>query len=285
MWWPMPLCLFQSSSRKTNTMPAILTSMLLLLTLCFASAATAEEPIRIRIVSYNIHHGEGTDGKLDLSRIAQVLSDAKPDIVALQEVDQNTRRTNNVDQTIELAKLLKMNSVFGGNIDFQGGRYGNAILTRYSSISSTNHQLPALTKGEQRGMMEADISVPGIKQPLKVLATHFDYRGDDKERIASCEMIARLIQDWGNSPALLAGDLNALPESSTLTLLEKDWTRANREIQATFPSGQPTRQIDYIMLRPKNGWNVVEFRVLDSPVASDHRGILAVLEWAMPATN
>lgn len=266
-------------------MPALQTYLLLLLTLGLASAAIAEEPTRIRVVSYNIHHGEGTDGKLDLPRIAQVLSDAQADIIALQEVDHNTKRTNKVDQAAELAKLLKMNHVFGGNIDLQGGRYGNAILTRYASISATNHLLPSLAGGEQRGVMEADITVPGIKQPLKVLATHFDHRPDERERIASSEKIARLIQDWGNRPALLAGDLNAIPESKTLKLLEQDWMRSNREILPTIPSGKPTRQIDYILLRPQQGWKVVECRVLDAPIASDHLGILAVIEWSESSKN
>jgi len=255
------------------------TTMFSLLTLCLASAAPAQEPTRIRVVSYNVHHGEGTDGKLDLRRIAQVLRDARPDIVALQEVDQNTKRTGQVDQAAELARLLEMNHLFGGNIDYQGGRYGNAILTKYASVTMTNHQLPALTEGEQRGLMEADIKVPGFEQPLKFLATHFDYRGDNRERIASCEMIARLTRDWGNRPALLAGDLNAVPDSPTLAELKADWTRANREVLATFPSEAPTRQIDYILLRPQAGWRIVECRVLDAPAASDHRGILAVLEW------
>ena len=262
-----------------------LTLLVMLLTSLVASAATAQEPTRIRVVSYNIHHGEGTDGKLDLKRIAQVLSDAKPDIIALQEVDQKTRRTGNVDQAAELGKLLKMKSIFGGNIDYQGGRYGNAVLTRFATKSVTNHRLPSLTKGEQRGLMEVLIEVPGFSQPLKFLATHFDYRSNSKERIVSCEMIAELSQDWGNSPALLAGDLNALPDSETLSLLEKDWTRANREVEPTFPSDKPTRQIDYILMRPTAGWSVIEFRVLDSPVASDHRGILAVLEWKKDAAN
>lgn len=259
--------------------------LLILLTLAIASAAKADQPIQIRVVSYNIHHGEGTDSKLDLPRIAQVLREAKPDLVALQEVDQNTKRTNNVDQAAELGKLLKMNSIFGGNIALQGGHYGNAILTRYSAISSANHLLPNLANGEQRGVMEADISVPGLKQPLKLLATHLDHRGDDQERIESCEMIGRLTQNWGDRPALLAGDLNATPESKPLKILEKEWTRANRDIEATIPSGKPTRQIDYIMLRPMYGWNVVEFRVLDAPIASDHLGILAVLEWTEPQSN
>lgn len=259
--------------------------LLLLLTLVTASVAKVDQPIRIRIVSYNIHHGEGTDGKLDLARIAQVLREAEPDLVALQEVDQNTKRTDNVDQAVELGKLLKMNSVFGGNIDLQGGHYGNAILTKYSTISSTNHPLPSLASGEQRGVIEADITVPGLKQPLKLLATHLDHRGDDQERIESCEAIARLTQDWGNRPALLAGDLNATPESKPLRILEREWTRANREIQPTIPSGKPTRQIDYILLRPAGGWKVVEYRVLDAPVASDHLGILAILEWTEPRSN
>ena len=251
----------------------------LLLSLLGVAAAEAHEPIEIRVVSYNIHHGEGLDDKLDLPRIAQVLEQANPDIIALQEVDQNTERTEKVDQTAVLAKLLKMKSVFGDNIDYQGGRYGNALLTKYDSISVTNHKLPALTPGEQRGLMEADIAVPGLNQPLKFLATHFDYRRDNNERVASCEMIKKLTQDWGDRPALMAGDLNALPDSETLRLLQEHWTRANKEVEPTFPSDKPVRQIDYILLRPASGWKVVEFQVLDEAVASDHRPILAVLQW------
>lgn len=242
-------------------------------------------PFKFRVVSYNIHHGEGTDGKLDLPRIADILREARPNIVALQEVDRNTKRTNNVDQVAVLAKLLKMDGVFGGNIDLQGGHYGNAILTTYASISSANHRLPMLAGGEQRGVIEADITVPGLERPLKFLATHFDHRRDEQERIASSELLSRLIQDWGDQPALLAGDLNAVPESKTLKLLETDWARSNREILPTIPSDNPKRQIDYIMFRPQRGWRVVECRVLDGPVASDHRGILAVLEWAEPTSN
>src|SRR4051794_36404648 len=57
--------------------------------------------------SPGIHHGVGTDGKLDLKRIAKVITDTKPDLVALQEVDKNTTRTGKVDQAAELAKLSK----------------------------------------------------------------------------------------------------------------------------------------------------------------------------------
>ncbi len=241
-------------------------------------ALLAEQPTRLRVVSYNIHHGEGTDRKLDLPRIAKVITDAQADIVALQEVDQKTERTEQVDQPAELARLTGLNVVFGGNLKFQGGWYGNAVLSRFP-VSMKNHPLPQLREGETRGMIEADIQVPGLPRPLKFLATHFDYRPDEAERIASAELVGKVSQNWGDRPALLAGDLNALPDSQTLKILLQDWQMANDEPQGTFPSDGPTRQIDYILLRPAGGWKVIEFRVLDEAVASDHRGILAVLEW------
>ncbi|PQO33794.1 endonuclease/exonuclease/phosphatase family protein [Blastopirellula marina] len=245
----------------------------------------AAEPVRVRVVSYNIHHAEGTDAKLNLPRIAKVIAAANPDIVALQEVDQKVKRTGQVDQVAELAKLTKMNSVFGGNIPLQGGWYGNAVMTRYASLSMTNHPLPQLGPGEKRGVIEADITIPGLDQPLKFLATHFDHHRDDAERIASAKKIQKLAEGWKDRPALFAGDLNATPESESIKLITQDWTSANQKNLNTIPSQKPNRQIDYILYRPASGWKVIEFQVLDEPVASDHRGILAVLEWTGNANH
>lgn len=246
---------------------------------CIPLALPAAEPVRIRVISYNIHHAEGTDAKLNLPRIAKVINQANPDIVALQEVDQNVERTGQVDQVSELAKLTKMNSVFGGNIPLQGGWYGNAILTRYPSITMTNHALPQLVAGEKRGVVEANITIPGLDQPLKFLATHFDHRPDDAERVESAKMIQKLTESWKDRPALFAGDLNATPQSESIKLIFQDWTSANSKNLNTIPSDSPNRQIDYILYRPAKGWKVVDFKVLAEPVASDHRAILAVLEW------
>src|SRR5437762_3345786 len=83
----------------------------------------SHEPLRLTVMRYNIHHCEGTDKKLDVARIAAVINAAKPDLVALQEVDRNTNRTNHVDQPAELAKLTKMHVFFGKAMDFEGGEY------------------------------------------------------------------------------------------------------------------------------------------------------------------
>jgi len=101
--------------------------MLVLLAATFApfmvSSVHAEESSRIRVLSYNIHHGEGTDGKLDLARIAKVIEAAKPDLVALQEVDVEAQRSGKVDQAQELSRLTRLHVAFGPSMDFQGANH------------------------------------------------------------------------------------------------------------------------------------------------------------------
>ncbi|MFY9253055.1 MAG: endonuclease/exonuclease/phosphatase family protein [Fuerstiella sp.] len=242
------------------------------------SASDSAEPIRLRMLSYNIHHAEGVDRKLDVERIAGVILSVKPDIVALQEVDQKVKRTNSIDQPAELARLTEMNVVFGANIELQGGHYGNAVLSRFPITRHKNHLLPNIDDGEQRGVIEAEIALPKSNRSLLLLATHLDYRADERERLASAKFINKLIADHPQHPALLAGDLNATPDSETLQLFHTKWTRVNEQPMATVPVNQPTKQIDFILHRPANRWKVVEVKVLDEAVASDHRAIFAVWE-------
>ncbi|QDV12394.1 Endonuclease/Exonuclease/phosphatase family protein [Rosistilla oblonga] len=242
------------------------------------SASYSSEPLRLRVLSYNIHHGAGVDSKLDLQRIADVILSVKPDVVALQEVDKNVKRSGDVDQPAELARLTKMNVVFGANIDLQGGHYGNAILSRFPIIRHENHRLPNIDGGEQRGMIEAEIALPKSNQPLLLLATHLDHRPDESERLASAAFINKRLAGKPQHPALLAGDMNARPDSETLRRLQANWTSSNQTPMATYPVTQPTIQIDYILHSPAKRWKVIEFKVLDEAVASDHRAIFAILE-------
>lgn len=238
----------------------------------------AAEPARVRVLSYNIHHGEGTDGQVDLERIAAIIRAEKPDLVALQEVDRETSRTGRVDQPAELGRLTGMQARFERNIAFGGGEYGNAVLTRLPVVRHKNHHLPSHYDGEQRGALAVEVALADGGQKILFLATHLDYRPDDGERRASAEVIHRLASEGANLPAIVAGDLNALPESDVLADFQRSWKRTNTEIIATYPAAMPTRQIDYILVRPAERWRVVETRVLDAPGESDHRPIMAVLE-------
>ena len=236
-----------------------------------------DQNLRLRILSYNIHHAEGVDGKLDVPRIAQVILSVDPDLVALQEVDKNTIRTGKVNQDIELSRLTKMNSVFGSNITFQGGQYGNAILSKFPIIKNKNFLLPNVDSGEQRGLLQSQIQISN-KENILFFSTHLDHRRSDKERLASAKAINQIISLDNKSPAILAGDFNDVPDSPTLKELGKVWLRTNKKILRTIPASKPSRQIDYIFVQPKERWKIIESQVLDEDIASDHRAIFSIIE-------
>jgi endonuclease/exonuclease/phosphatase family metal-dependent hydrolase len=240
-------------------------------------ALAGDLPAELRVVSYNIHHGEGTDGRIDLERIAKVILAEKPHLVALNEVDQKTRRTHGVDMPAELARLTGMQAVFEKNIDHDGGKYGNAVLSSLPIRRHENHKLPSDYEGEQRGALFVELGDADDGEGVLFVATHLDYRPNDHERMASARKIEEAMAAHAGRPAILAGDLNANPDSRVLAEFTKTWKRANAEPLATFPAAKPEKQIDYILVRPADRWEVVEVRVLDEAVASDHRGLVAVL--------
>ncbi len=203
-------------------------SLLLLAAEAFTTTgARAELPTEIRVVTYNIHHGEGVDREFDLKRIANLLLPVEPHVVALQEVDQGTRRAGGVDQPAELAKLTGMEVVFGRNIDYDGGGYGTAVLTKlpvrsHESVKLKSFYPPSETNPEQRGVQVLELGEkdgPG----LLFLNTHLDYRPPDEERMSSAKTINELVAKRSDVPAILAGDLNARPESAPIAELKKEW--------------------------------------------------------------
>ena len=116
------------------------------------------------------------------------------------------------------------------------------------------------------------------EESILFLATHLDHRRPDQERRASAKFINEMVGQQKNIPAILAGDLNDVPNSATLKEIGKLWLRTNPEITPTVPVTKPLRQIDYILVRPKERWKVIKTQVLDEAVASDHRAIFAVIE-------
>ncbi len=245
-------------------------------------STSPESQPHITLLSYNIHHAEGVDGRLDLDRIAAVIRASQADLIALQEVDQGVTRSNNIDQPQQLADRLGMHMAFGGNIDLQGGKYGNAVLSRHPITASENHLLPNVNGGEQRGVLEVDIALPsGVA--FKLLATHFDHRSDPAQRLASAQFINDQFTNTTTQFVCLAGDLNATPDSTVLTELSQHWPIPNGQSKPTIPPARPQRKIDFILPRQSSNeataeLSEVESRVLDEAIASDHRPLLSVLK-------
>lgn len=254
-------------------------SVMLFLCAALPSPAVAQGPPPLRVLTWNLHHGEGVDGKLDLERIADRIRDVRADVVALQEVEQVTGRTGRVDQPAELGRLCGLSHVFGKNLDFQGGGYGNAVLSRFPIRSSYNRRLPIVNNGEPRGVLVVELEIPGLPLPCTLLCTHLDHRPADAERRLAAGVIQELATTGTTAPMLLAGDLNDTPESPVFKLFLQDWQWLQSGPLPTIPVARPQQQIDFILTRPLNRWKLRDVQVLDEAVASDHRPLLMVLEW------
>jgi len=246
--------------------------LILGLSCCILQAAVTEEAAPICVMTYNIHHGEGRDGKVDLDRIARIIRENNPDVVCLQEVDLNLPRTNHLDFGAELAKRLGMPTVFESNYAFDGGEYGNATLTRLEILSHENIALPNPdpTQVEPRGCLKTVLRTPA--GPVQVFNTHLGLNAD--ERKAQAEAILKHV--W-KAPTILTGDLNegiAQPGASLLLTQFKDALT-----QGGVPAVQGAHvRIDHVLVSGE--FDVLSSRIVSTPdtaIASDHLPYVAEL--------
>lgn len=235
----------------------------------------AVQPDALRVVSYNIRHGRGDDKVVDLERTARVLRPLRPDIVGLQEVDERATRSGDVPQAERLGELLGMHHAFGKFMDFQGGAYGMAILSRHPILLVDPVTLP--DGNEPRVALTVVTRLPDGGR-ITIVNVHFDWVRDDRFRFAQAERLARHL-DGLKTPYVLLGDFNDLPESRTIELFRARAEEARKPADGrlTFPAAEPVRQIDYIFFAPPGRWRAAEVRVIDERAASDHRPVFAVL--------
>jgi len=234
-------------------------------------------PCRISVLTYNIYHGADANGNSNLDAVAGIINSLGPDLVALQEVDNKTTRAKGLDLTAELSQRTAMEGIFGKAMDYAGGGYGEAVLTHHPIIYTRNNPLPHTPEAEPRAALEIQIELPN-KQRIVFVGTHLDHQRDQNNRLQQAGRIKELYQDC-DFPIILAGDLNAPPGSDPINLLGEQWSyAAEGDPQPTIPSVKPRRKIDYIMYKPRDRWKVIEVRVIDEKVASDHCPVFAVLE-------
>jgi endonuclease/exonuclease/phosphatase family metal-dependent hydrolase len=247
--------------------------------LLFVPARGEQPPVSrtLRVLSYNIHHAEGTDGVLDLARIAGIVNGARPDLVALQEVDQGTERADGVNQLAELARLTGMHAEFGKAIDYMGGRYGVAVLSRWPLSRPYTLALPGAADREPRIALAVQVRAREDGPLLQFISTHLDQGRDEQNRLAQAEFLDGLDIGEG-TPALLAGDMNSRADTAVMKALESHWTNAAGD-QSLAADGRPRFRSDYVLFRPTQSWRVLESSVIDDRVASDHRPVVVVLEW------
>ncbi|NLN92801.1 MAG: hypothetical protein GX130_05760 [Candidatus Hydrogenedens sp.] len=254
----------------------MLSPLLLCLSLTLSAATPAEVPDLV-VMTYNIHHGEGLDGVVDLERIAAVALDAGADVVCFQEVDKNLPRTKKRDMPVLLGEILKMECVFGANYYFDGGEYGNAIATKLPVLKSFNTALPNPNNKEPRGCLS--VTVEWLGRPVDILCTHLGLTGI--ERLAQSETIADLPDE---NPCILAGDMNERIDAPGMKLLlEKMQVSLDQEeepIMGSIPTESPKSRIDLIFA--SKDLEITSSRVIQddrTKVASDHLPCVATFKF------
>jgi endonuclease/exonuclease/phosphatase family metal-dependent hydrolase len=211
------------------------------------------EATALKTLTFNIHHGVGVDGRLDLERVARTIEASGADVVGLQEVDRYfDARSDWVDQPAWLAARLQLNHVFAANLDWdppEPGKprrqYGNLVMSKYPIVDCRNTLLPLRPGSEQRGLLEAALDVGGT--PLRFADTHLSTI-DDGERVEQANAVVALLKDAPEA-TLLVGDMNAVPTSAEMRTLTTHWADTWSEegfgFGFTSPVPVPITRIDY----------------------------------------
>lgn len=260
---------------------------LLLVCATFSACASGRDGAGewLRILTYNIHAGTDLTSQPSISRIAAVIDSLKPDVVLLQEVDRHTTRSRGEDHLEQLMRLTGLQGAFAKSLDFQGGEYGIALLSRWriDSVSTVplNVEPPQERSGnshEPRVALHVVLHAP--RGPLHVVNTHIDPAAQGTYRRQEIVGILARLQRAvpPNAPLIFGGDLNTRPNTDEIAAvslsLTDAWQACGSGPGYTFPAGVPDRRIDYIFFRHAR---CLHARV---PVtqASDHRPLLVMLQ-------
>ncbi len=234
----------------------------------------------LRVLSYNIHHCNppSKEGLIDVEAIVKAIRLQNPDLVALQEVDVNTKRSGNINQAALLADKLKMKVYFAKAIAHDGGDYGVAILSKYPLTDTQTFMLPKNNdaKAEQRVLAVATVTLPGGHK-IKFASTHLDAQKADANRLLQVAEINRLTAKE-SLPLILAGDLNAAPPSEATRLFDQQFIRTCTDCAFTIPVIDPRKTIDHIAFKKGVRFSIISHEVIAERYASDHLPVLAVLK-------
>lgn len=231
-------------------------------------SAVRENSDGIKLMSYNVRNCKGMDRQVNYDRVAAVISDYNPQVVALQELDSMTVRYGSKDVLKELAKRTGMECLYSKAIDFEGGGYGIGMLSREKPL---RYQFVALPGREERRtlmMVEFDGYI--------FCNTHLSLT--EQDRLASVDIVIRSIdrfrQPCPDKPVFIAGDWNATPDSKTIAGMGERFDFLTDRTVFTFPSDKPDRTIDYIAVLKGAGVKVKAFSVPAASEASDHRPVV-----------
>ncbi|MDP5276645.1 endonuclease/exonuclease/phosphatase family protein [Chengkuizengella axinellae] len=221
----------------------------------------SEDITELTMMTYNIRHAKGLDGRVDLKRILEIVEESAADIIGLQEVDRFHIRSDMQDQIQELAEALNMYWAFVPSLQFSFMEYGNAILSRYPILSTDMIYLAGNI--EDRSAILVEVETPmGL---IEIINLHLGLTYEEKE--SQMMQLMLHIQEKEN-PIVLMGDFNMTYDHELMQVVTETW-QSSRTDSATIISGL---EIDYIFTN--NGLLMTESWTIPSE-ASDHLPVVA----------
>jgi endonuclease/exonuclease/phosphatase family metal-dependent hydrolase/regulation of enolase protein 1 (concanavalin A-like superfamily) len=253
-----------------------------------SSSTSTSTTATLRVLHWNLHHGVGTDGKYDINRIATWIAKSNPDVVSLNEVEKYTY-WGNEDQPARYKALLESKTgrtwymVWAQEYgQWTSNGKGNLLLSRFPFSVTARHEL-----SYERTAALAQVVVNG--RNVAIATTHLDPDSGSRRLTQSKELVAWL--DGFSGTGLVAGDMNAQPTSTEMTLVKNTyvdaWAAAKSGGYAYSSSDNPygyTRnsRIDFVFtaktataLAPIRV-EVIDTRDANNVMPSDHRPVLAV---------
>ncbi|MDD3310332.1 MAG: endonuclease/exonuclease/phosphatase family protein, partial [Dysgonamonadaceae bacterium] len=246
-----------------NRLKTLLFLGFFIFTLSLTNAMSVQEQNSIRLMSYNIRNARGMDNVTDYQRVADVINSIKPDIIAIQELDSVTNRSDGADVLDVLSRNTLMYPSYAAAISYDGGKYGMGILSKEKPLSVKRVALP--------GREEARILLIVELGSYYFGCTHLSLNAED--RLQSVEAIKREAEKL-DKPFFFAGDMNSTPDSPEQKSLNEVFTSLLSSNEKTYPADEPTICIDYIYgyKGMENNWSRLTNRgVIAEKVASDHR--------------
>ncbi|MDI1322724.1 MAG: endonuclease/exonuclease/phosphatase family protein [Algoriphagus sp.] len=239
-----------------------------------------KDPNLIKILSYNIYHGENPNqpGKSNLDDIANLIIQVQPEVIALQEIDSMTVRTDTlfgtrVNLIAELIKRTGYRGYFGKAMNYDEGGYGVGLLVKKGSGYKTQ-KLPTPAGGEPRAAAWVKAELKSLKE-VYFASTHFS-NDTSVNRLAQLKDLISYA-DTLSLPTFFAGDLNFDPESEEYKSIPSNWKDAGLvagDTTATY-AGETGKRIDYVWY-DSDAFELVEYKVIDLP-HSDHFPVLVTL--------
>ncbi len=223
---------------------------------------------KVTVMSYNLHHCQGIDKKLDERRIAKIITSQHPDVVAVQELDSVTTRCSSYQMKV-LGEMTGMFYTYAKSIDYGGGKYGIGILSKERPLSVKRIPLPGK---EARMLLICEF------RKYYYACTHLCLHSEN--RLKSFPIILQQAK-LADKPFLIAGDWNAKPQEEFIVKMGDFFDFISDNTKYTFPSMAPSSCIDYIAVYKKsikNKVKVKKYEVLDEKIASDHCPIKAVVK-------